>query len=81
MVLGPLLILASPRVILDLPLLHSLIYEEGWALLADRRCVWFSELSTSAAIGWCLGLILVGVAMIFTGLRLFRSALPRAAFE
>ena len=77
MVLGPVLILGSPWVVLKLPLLHSLIYEEGWTLLTGHRCVWFSELSDSAAIGWSLGLMLVGVSMVFGGLRLFRAAPPR----
>ncbi len=74
MVLGPMLILGSPWVVLKLPLLRSLIYEEGWALLTDHRCVWISELSEPAAIGWSLGLMLVGVWLVFGGLWLFRSA-------
>jgi len=78
MVLGPVLIVASPWIVLKLPLLHTLIYEEGWALLTGHRCVWFSELSDSAAIGWSLALMLVGVSMVFGGLCLFRSARPRA---
>jgi hypothetical protein len=78
MVLGPLLILGSPWVVLRLPLLHSLIYEEGWALLTGHRCVWFSELSDSAAIGWTLEMMLVGVSVLFGGLWLFCSARPRA---
>ena len=77
-VLGPLLILGSPWVVLRLPPLNSLIYVEGWALLTGHRCVWFSELSDSAAIGWSLALMLVGVSMVFGGLLLFRSARPRA---
>jgi len=78
MLLGPVLVLASPSVVLKLPLLHSLIYEEGWALLTDHRCVWVSELSDSAAIGWSLGVMVVGVSMVFGGLWLCRSARPRA---
>ena len=78
MVLGPVLIPGSPWVVLKLPLLHTLIYEEGWALLTGHRCVWLSELSDSSAIGWPLGLMLIGVSMVFGGLWLFRSARLRA---
>lgn len=77
MVLGPVLVLASPWVVLKLPLLHSLIYEEGWALRTDHRCVWISELSDSAAIGWSLGMMVIGVSMVLGGLWLFRSARPK----
>jgi hypothetical protein len=77
MVLGPVLILASPWVVLKLRLLHGLIYEEGWALLTDHRCVWISTLSDSAAIGWSIAMMLVGVSVVFSGLWLFRSGRPR----
>ena len=78
MVLGPVLILASPWVVLKLPLLHSLIYDEGWALLANHQCVWVSELSDAAAIGWSSGAMVIGVSTLFVGLRLFRSGRLRA---
>ena len=74
MVVGPVVILASPGAVLKLPLLHNLIYDEGWALLTDHRCVWVSELSDSAAIGWSLGLMLIGLLMVFGGVWLLRSA-------
>jgi hypothetical protein len=77
MVLGPLLVFASPWVVLKLPLLHSLIYEEV-CVLVGQRLVGASELRDSAAIGWSLGIMLVGVLMVFTGLWLFRSTRQRA---
>lgn len=74
MVVGPLLIIGSPWVVLKIPIFHKLIYEEGWALLTDHRCVWISELSDSAAVAWSLGMMLLGASMLFGGLWVFRSS-------
>lgn len=74
MSLGPLLILISPWMVLHFPLMHGLIYEEGWGYLGRDRCEWFSQLSDSATISWSLVMMLGGVSLLFSGLWLFRSA-------
>ena len=74
MIVGPVLILSSPWLVLSFGPVHHHVFEEGWALLTTGQCVWFSELKTPALIVWLSTLMVFGVATLFAGLWLFRSA-------
>lgn len=74
MVLGPALVLLSPWLVLSSGPIRHQVYAEGWALQTTGECIWFSELRESAAIGWFFVLVALGVAALFVGLWLIRSA-------
>lgn len=73
MVIGPVLVLASPWLVLSFEPIRRHVFDEGWALWA-AECVSYSELRESAALGWFSGIVALGIVALFSGLRLFRSA-------
>jgi len=73
MLIGPIVILASPWLVLSFEPIRRRVFDEGWALEATK-CVWFSELHESAAFGWFSSIVALGLVILFSGLWLFRSA-------
>jgi hypothetical protein len=73
MVIGPVLILASPWLVLSFEPIRQRVFDEGWALGATE-CVWFSELREAAVFGWFSGIVALGIVALFSGLWLFRTA-------
>jgi hypothetical protein len=71
--IGPVLVLASPWLVLSFEPISRRVFDEGWAL-KPTKCVWYSELSESAAFGWFSGFVALGIFALFAGLWLFRSA-------
>ena len=74
MIAGPVLVLGSPWLVLSFGLIHGWVCDEGWALMSDGRCIWFSEPKESAVISCFSALVVFGVLGLFAGLWLFRSA-------
>jgi hypothetical protein len=74
MVLGSLLILSSPWLIFSFRPIHGWVFKEGWGYdLGTGECNWLSGPNQTAMIAWFLGFALFGVAVLFAGVRLFRS--------
>ena len=74
MIIGPILVFASPWLVLSFGPIRRQVFDEGYALLTTGQCVWFSKLRESAAFGWFCVVVALGIIALFSGLWLFRSA-------
>ncbi|MBI1178305.1 hypothetical protein GC207_12790 [bacterium] len=77
MIVGPAVVLYSPWFFASSSPLRALLYHDGWALtVTDQgimRCFWNSNFTDPTHFAWVGIISSVGVAVLFTGLRLFRS--------
>lgn len=72
--IGPLVILASPWLVLSFPPMHRLIYEESpWNFFAPNYQERHLALGDDTAVVWSLVIIGIGAAMLFTGLGIRHS--------
>lgn len=74
MALGPGLTLLSPWIVISSPVTHAFIYDEGWLLLSGGGCIWMSQLKVPNAIAWSGALMLIGISVLFLGVRLYTAS-------
>jgi len=74
MVIGPVLVLASPWLVLAFEPIRRQVFDESSIMLTKGLCVSTSEIRESAAFGWFGGIVALGIVALFSGLWLVRSA-------